>query len=136
MNIRTVLLVLFLLFSAQGLMAKANKEAEFLLKPDTSTSFMNYEFHNLALEAANKKNYEDAFRIYLKIANKGDERAEYNVGMLYMKGLGVERKKRDAYKWLRRAAKHGNQEASLYFKQMNERYEKKQIGRASCRERG
>jgi hypothetical protein len=125
MNIRTVLLLLFLLFSAQGLLAKANKEAEFLLKPDTTTSFMNYEFHNLALEAANKKNYEDAFRLYLKIANKGDERAEYNVGMMYMKGLGVERKKMDAYKWLRRAAKHGNKEASLYFKQMNERYEKK-----------
>ena len=125
MKIRTILVILFLLFSAQGLMAKANKETEFLLKPDTTTSFMNYEFHNLALEAANKKNYEDAFRIYLKIANKGDERAEYNVGMMYMKGLGVERKKMDAYKWLRRASKHGNKEASLYFKQMNERYEKK-----------
>lgn len=125
MKIRAVLLILFLLFSTQGLSAKANKEADFLLKPDTTTSFMNYEFHNLALEAANKKNYEDAFRIYLNIANKGDARAEYNVGMMYMKGLGVERKKMDAYKWLRRAAKHGNQEASSYFKQMNERYEKK-----------
>jgi Sel1 repeat-containing protein len=125
MPIKTFLLILFLLFSAQGLMAKANKEADFLLKPDSTTSFMNYEFHNLALEAASKKNYEDAFRIYLKIANKGDERAEYNVGMLYMKGLGVERKKMDAYKWLRRASKHGNKEATLYFKQMNERYEKK-----------
>jgi len=96
-------------------MAKANKEAEFLLKPDTSTSFMNYEFHNLALEAANKKNYEDAFRIYLKIANKGDERAEYNVGMLYMKGLGVERKKRDAYKWLRRACQTGQSRGIFVF---------------------
>jgi hypothetical protein len=125
MQIKAVILLLFLLFSTHGLMADANKETEFLLKPDTTTSFMNYEFHNLALEAASKKNYEDAFRIYLKIANKGDERAEYNVGMMYMKGLGVERKKMDAYKWLRRASKHGNKEASLYFKQMNERYEKK-----------
>ncbi len=125
MTIRAVLLILFLLFSTQTLFAKAENEADFLLKPDTTTSFMNYEFHNLALEAADQKNYEDAFRIYLKIANKGDERAEYNVGMMYMKGLGVERKKMDAYKWLRRASKHGNKEASLFFKQMNERYEKK-----------
>ena len=125
MKIKAVILILFLLLSIQELPAKANKEADFLLRPDTTTSFMNYEFHNLALEAAQKKNYEDAFRIYLKIANKGDERAEYNVGMMYMKGIGVERKKMNAYKWLRRAAKHGNQEASSFFKQMTERYEKK-----------
>jgi len=116
---------LILLLTSQHLSAKSS--ADFLLKADDSTSFMNYEYHSLAYEAASKNNFEDAFRIYLKIANKGDERAEYNIGMMYMKGLGVQKKKMNAFKWLRRASKHGNKEASLFFKQMNERYAKKQV---------
>jgi len=119
---KTLLLTLILLLSSQSLYAKAQKEYDFLLKANDTTSFMNYEFHNLAYEAAMKKDYENAYRIYAKLANKGDARAEYNIGMMYMKGLGVERSKMDAYKWLRRASKHGNEEATLYFKQMHERY--------------
>jgi len=125
MNAKIFFLSLLLIFSSSSLYAKENKDITFLLKPNDDTSFMHYEFHNLAYEAASKKDYKDAYRIYLKLANKGDNRAEYNIGMMYMNGLGVEHKKMDAYKWLRRASKHGNTEATLYFKQMNERYEKK-----------
>ncbi len=125
MRLQTVLLILFLFFSVQYLNAKVEDETSFLLKADDSTSFMNYEFHNLAMEAARQKDYKDAFRIYQKIAEKGDDRAEYNIGMMYMKGIGVKKGKMDAYKWLRRASKHGNKEATLFFKEMNERYEKK-----------
>lgn len=127
MRLKTVLITLFLLFSTQYLNAKAESRADFLLKADDTTSFMHYEFHNLAMEAAKQKNYEDAFRIYLKIAEKGDDRAEYNVGMMYMNGLGVKKGKMDAYKWLRRASKHGNKEATLFFKEMNDRYEQKHL---------
>jgi len=122
MNIKIIILTLALLFSSQGLYAKAGNEHSFLLKADDTTSFMNYEFHHLAYEAAAQKDYENSYRIYSKLANKGDARAEYNIGMMYMKGIGVKRAKMDAYKWLRRASKHGNTEATLYFKQMNERY--------------
>ncbi len=125
MKIRTIMIVLALLLSTQGLCAKLSNKASFILKANDNTSFMNYEFHNLAYEAALKKDYKNAYRIYLKLANKGDDRAEYNVGMMYMNGIGVERKKMDAYKWLRRASKHGNEEATLYFKEMNERYDQK-----------
>ncbi len=117
------LFILLLSFSSLN----ADKASSFLLKADDSTSFMNYEYHSLAYEAAIKKHYDEAFRIYQKIANKGDARAEYNIGMMYMKGLGVERKKMNAYKWLRRASKHGNKEATLYFKEMNQRYDKKPV---------
>jgi len=124
MRLKTVLITLFLLFSMQQLNAKPNDNIDFLLQADDTTSFMNYEFHNLAIEAAKQKNYEDAFRIYQKVAQKGDDKAEYNIGMLYMKGLGIKKSKMDAYKWLRRSSKHGNKEATLFFKQMNDRYEK------------
>lgn len=125
MNIKIIILSLLLLFSSQSLYAKKESHASVLLQANDETSFMHYEFHSLAYEAAVNKNYEDAYRIYSKLAKKGDNRAEYNIGMMYMNGLGVERKKMDAYKWLRRASKHGNKEATLYFKEMNERYAKK-----------
>lgn len=118
-----IFLLIFLLFTYSAFAKPAN---DFFLKPDDTTSFMNFELHNLAYEAASKKDYKVAMRLYTQLANKGDNRAEYNLGMMYMNGLGAKRKKMDAYKWLRRAAKHGNEEATLYFKEMNERYEKKQ----------
>lgn len=126
MNLKTILITLFLLLSVQNLYAAKQNQASFLLEADDSTSFMHFEFHKLAYEAAIEKDYNTSYRIYQKLANKGDDRAEYNLGMMYMKGFGVERKKMDAYKWLRRASKHGNKEASLYFKKMNERYAKTQ----------
>jgi len=119
-----IILSLFILLLLIAPLSAANATS-FLLKADDTTSFMNYEYHSLAYEAAVKKQYDESFRIYQKIANKGDDRAEYNIGMMYMKGIGVERKKMNAYKWLRRASKHGNKEAALYFKQMNQRYDKK-----------
>ncbi len=119
MNMRIYIVCMFLLTH----LAYANDG--FFLKPNETTSFMNFELHNLAYEAASKKDYTVALRLYTQLANKGDNRAEYNLGMMYMNGLGVDVKKMDAYKWLRRASKHGNEEATLYFKQMNERYEKK-----------
>ncbi len=123
MQLKTILFTLLFVFGAmQQLNAKTN--TDFLLRPDDTTSFMNYEFHSLALEAAKNKEYEEAFRIYQKVAKKSDDKAEYNIGMMYMKGIGVKKSKMDAYKWLRRASKHGNKEATLFFKQMNERYEK------------
>jgi len=124
MHLKIIIFSLLLILSS-NLYAKKDDHVSFLLKPNEETSFMNYEFHTLAYEAAVLKEYQDAYRIYLKLANKGDNRAEYNIGMFYMHGLGVERKKMDAYKWLRRASKHGNKEATTFFKEMTERYEKK-----------
>jgi len=125
MTTRILFFTLLFLLSSSYLYAKQDNPAAFLLKANDDTSFMHYEFHTLAYEAAFKKDYDNAYRLYLKLAEKGDNRAEYNIGMMYMKGLGVDRAKMDAYKWLRRASKHGNKEAALYFKQMNERYEQK-----------
>ncbi|PHR57807.1 MAG: hypothetical protein COA44_04840 [Arcobacter sp.] len=125
MNVKILTILILLLLSSQNIYAKKSSPADFLLQANDETSFMHYEFHHLAYEAAEHKNFQDAYRIYLKLANKGDDRAEYNIGMMYMNGLGVKKGKMNAYKWLRRASKHGNKEATLYFQKMNERYTKK-----------
>ncbi|MDF1881224.1 sel1 repeat family protein [Sulfurimonas sp. MAG313] len=131
MNITKTIFILLLLLHTQLIYAKKSDSSSFLLQADDSTSFMNYEFHSLAFEAAQKKDFENAYRIYRKLADKGDDRAEYNIGILYMKGKGVERKKMDGYKWLRRASKHGNKEAHLYFKKMNDKYATKTLKKRS-----
>jgi hypothetical protein len=89
---KKIILSLFILLLTTLTLNAANATS-FLLKSDETTSFMNFEYHSLAYEAAVKKHYDESFRIYQKIANKGDDRAEYNIGMMYMKGVGVERKK-------------------------------------------
>ncbi len=132
MTLKTIFFTLILLLSSQYL--HAGKNTDFLLKADETTSFMNFEFHSLAIEAANKKNYEEAFRLYEKIAQKDDNKAEYNIGMMYMKGLGTKKSKMDAYKWLRRASRHGNKEASLFFQEMNERHEQSRLGKKAINE--
>jgi len=132
MTFKTFFYTLVLLILSQNVYAAKN--TDFLLKADDTTSFMNFEFHSLAIEAASNKNYEDAFRLYEKIAQKDDNKAEYNIGMMYMKGLGTKKSKMDAYKWLRRASRHGNKEATLFFQEMNERHEQSRLGKQAIKE--
>ena len=124
------LIFMFLIFSTQVCMAYTTA---ILLKADDSTSFMYYELHGLAYEAASKKDYENSFRIYEKIAKQNDDRAEYNVGMMYLNGLGVKENKKIAYKWLRKATKDGNKEAKRYFKSLDE-YNKAKAKKAKQKE--
>lgn len=116
MQIKNLLFTLFLFLSVQ---LSANPNASFLLKADDSTSLINFSTHSRAFDAIDAKEYENSFMIYLKIADKGDDRAAYNVAMMYMNGLGVEKDNKDAFKWLRRAANDGNKEAVLYLKNLD-----------------
>lgn len=110
---KIALFTLFTLLSLQAL--NADKTSLLLLEPNDNTSLINYAVHSRALDAVKKQAYEDAFMIYLKLADKGDERAEYNVAIMYMNGLGTQKDTTDSFKWMRRSAKHGNKEALLYF---------------------
>ena len=58
----------------------------------------------------NEKN-EEAFEYYLKAARQGDAEAQYNLGVCYRKGYGVEKDLTEAVKWLRKAADQGFAEA-------------------------
>lgn len=44
----------------------------------------------------------------VKLANKGDATAEYELATLYTTGAGVPRSDTEAFKWMERAAVHGN----------------------------
>ena len=50
---------------------------------------------------------EEAFEYYLKAASQGDAEAQYNLGVCYRKGYGVEKNLTEAVKWYRKAADQG-----------------------------
>ncbi len=56
-------------------------------------------------------NYEQALRLWLPLAEKDDDKAQYNLGILYQKGLGVEKNPKTAFIWYKRASANGNTDA-------------------------
>lgn len=56
-------------------------------------------------------NYPKAFNIWKPLAEGGNADAQYNVGLLYMNGLGVEKNSRTARQLFMAAAKQGQADA-------------------------
>jgi TPR repeat protein len=61
------------------------------------------------------KDYATAFAGFMKLAKKGDAYAQYFLGDMYDKGLGVSRNKQQAEIWNRNAAEQGNAYAQFYL---------------------
>ena len=58
-----------------------------------------------------EENPVEASKYYLKAAKQGEASAQYNLGIYYFFGRGIEKNKEEAMKWLRNAAKQGNPKA-------------------------
>lgn len=52
-------------------------------------------------------NHPKALRLYLLAARRGDAQAQFIVGGMYFKGQGIDSDKRQAFKWLLKAAEQG-----------------------------
>jgi TPR repeat protein len=61
-----------------------------------------------AAEATRKGDYATAFGLLKPLAEKGDARAQSELGAMYMVGRGAPRDPREAIKWTTLAAEHGN----------------------------
>lgn len=78
--------------------------------------FLLGKFYDAAL-----RDFEEAARWYFKAAEAGCARAQYNLGELYVSGLGVLRDYAEAMRWLLMAAEKGNAAAqarlgAMYYK--------------------
>ena len=62
-------------------------------------------------QAFKKGNYEQALRLWLPIAEKDNADAQYNLGILYQRGLGVEKNPKNAFIWYKRASANGHTDA-------------------------
>ena len=65
------------------------------------------------LTASEQRDYQTTFKLYLHLAEQGVASAQFNLGLMYYKGLGVKQDNVEAVKWFRKAAKQG--EASAQF---------------------
>jgi len=63
---------------------------------------------NQAVEDYNKGGYIKALNTFYNMAKEGDPKAQYNVGLIYANGRGVQKDMEQARKWYEKAAKQDN----------------------------
>lgn len=71
-----------------------------------------------AVQAIQRKAYDDAVRLLLPLAQGGDARAQARLAALYYHGHGVAESDADAFVWYRRAAVQGVAEAQYQLANM------------------
>ena len=52
---------------------------------------------------------------WFKQARSGETQAQYNLGVVYFKGVGVSRNHEEAFKWFEKAAKKGSAKGQGFF---------------------
>jgi len=68
--------------------------------------------------------WRDMFNDHLENAEAGDVDAQYEVGIMYLKGQGVAQDRAKAINWLEKAAKNGNEQAASKLGRIHEKEEK------------
>jgi TPR repeat protein len=63
------------------------------------------------LETAEKGDYAPALREWGILAEQGNAKAQFNLGVMYAKGLGVSQDYKEAAKWFRKSAEQGHENA-------------------------
>lgn len=111
-------LTLALLLAAAAPMYAGDSTADLDAQEAELTALYNaYEEGLDALEAGD---HDTALREFRSAAEQGLEVSQYNLGIMYYSGNGVEQDFREAYRWTRQAAEQGHRAAQfnlgvLYF---------------------
>lgn len=71
-----------------------------------------------AVEDYNRGDYIKALSLFYELAKEDDAKAQYNVGLFYANGLGVQKDVAQAKRWYEKAAKQGNGAAQYNLAQM------------------
>jgi len=67
--------------------------------------------YQTAIDAYNRGDYQTSLKLILPIAKKGFSKAQYNLGVMYDKGRGVDKSLKKAMKWFQFAAEQGHAKA-------------------------
>ena len=90
----------------------------------TSSASPNANTHGADIDkgvaAAKAGDYAVALREFRPLAEQGDTRAQYNLGLMHKNGDGVRQDGKQAVKWFRKAAKKGNTRAQFDLGEMYE----------------
>ncbi len=77
------------------------------------------------LDAAQRKDYKKAYKLWLPLAEQGNAVAQYNLGQMYRQGQEVPQDYKEAGKWYRLSAEQGN--ASAQYNLGNRYYKGKGV---------
>ena len=66
-----------------------------------------------ALQLITEWEYDEAYRMLLRLANRGDAKAMLELGMMYVRGRGVCKNEVTALDWFKKAAELGNSSAQF-----------------------
>ena len=72
----------------------------------------------LGHQAFERKDYASAYRIWKPLADRGDASAQFNLGILHQRGLGIRRDLSEAFRLFRRAAEQGLPQAEVELGRM------------------
>ncbi len=76
------------------------------------------------------KDYSQAAEWFTRSAQQGYRKAQYIIGLMYARGLGVKSDPVRAYAWLKVAAAQGSRRAMVYLKKLAENMSPYQLERA------
>lgn len=67
-----------------------------------------------------EKNYHEAFKWLRMLANKNNSWAQYNIGVMYLNGLGIRQNQRIAKEWFGKACDNGYQPGCDRYRELKE----------------
>ena len=65
---------------------------------------------------------EDKVKQYRKSVAQGVTQGQYNMGVIYANGIGVEKNEEEAVKWYRKAAAQGDKFAQKHLQETNKKF--------------
>lgn len=99
---------------------KREKELEFqkeIIKKSLENNSMLSDFEK-GMDCLEDKNYKDAFIYLEKCSNQGNSQAQYEISKLLKDGLGVEKNKDKAKKYLMESYKNGFKKSGLLLREI------------------
>ncbi len=85
---------------------------------------------DVGFEAHQRGDFATALRIFRQLAEQGDASAQYNLGLMYHKGLGVTQDYVQAHMWYNLAAAQGQKDAGKWRDSLAEKMTPEQIAEA------
>ena len=80
-----------------------------------------FELGELFRRDEQAKDYRESAHWFLCAARKGYAQAQYKIGVMYGRGIGVKQDDIKAYAWLKIAAVQGSKQAGSYLRKIAER---------------
>ena len=80
-----------------------------------STAWANIQETQLkqGVAATEKGDFQTAFKLWLPLAEQGNAKAQFNLGLMYDNGKGVKQDDAEAVKWYRKAAEQSDASAQF-----------------------